>query len=189
MATKILPKEYALVKTITMKTNKKLMVGLNVAVLVLLVPFVVGLYKMMQPWLQEGMELREAFFFLLFTGVGTILILVMHELVHGIFIKNYSRDKVTYGFNGLFASAGSPDYYFTKKEYIVIALAPFVLIDLVLMGLLLLAGGWVFYGIYMVLALHATGCIGDLYVFIQIIRYPRSTYMRDTGLEMFFYTT
>ena len=59
------------------------------------------------------------------------LYMVLHELVHGITMKLYGTKKVKYGFTGLYAFAASDDFY-SKKPYIVIALAPVVLWGVVL---------------------------------------------------------
>jgi len=52
--------------------------------------------------------------------------IVLHELVHGITMKAFGTPRVRYGFTGVYAFAGSDDYY-GKGSYIFIALAPVVL--------------------------------------------------------------
>ena len=59
-------------------------------------------------------------------ALGMVLYFIFHELTHGVTMKIFGAKKIKYGFTGLYAYAGSDDYY-TKVPYIVIALAPVVL--------------------------------------------------------------
>ena len=80
--------------------------------------------------------------------VGSIAYIVGHEWVHGIFMKYFSDVKVSYGFTGLYAYAGS-SAYFCKRHYRIIALAPVVLWGVLLAALnLLLPQEW-FWPIYL----------------------------------------
>ena len=63
--------------------------------------------------------------------VSIIAYLILHELIHGITMKFFGTQKVNYGFTGLYAFAGSDDYY-RKKSYITIALAPIVVLGAVI---------------------------------------------------------
>ena len=60
-----------------------------------------------------------------------VVYMILHELVHGIAMKMCGTKKIKYGFTGMYAFAGSDDYY-GKKPYIFIALAPVVLWGVVL---------------------------------------------------------
>ena len=52
--------------------------------------------------------------------IGLMLVyMVLHELVHGVFMKRFSGVKPNYGYTGMYAYAGS-NAYFDKKSYIII---------------------------------------------------------------------
>lgn len=57
--------------------------------------------------------------------VCAVVYMVLHELVHGACMKVFGAKKVRFGFTGLYAFAGSIEY-FKKAAYIVVALAPLV---------------------------------------------------------------
>ena len=57
--------------------------------------------------------------------VSLLAYMLLHELIHGIVMKALGTEKVKYGFTGMYAFAGSDDYY-DKKGYIAIALAPVI---------------------------------------------------------------
>ena len=73
---------------------------------------------------------------------GVLLALVLHELIHGSAMKMYGA-KPKYGilWKGLMLYATSPGYAYHRNNYVIIALAPFILIStLVILGMWLLQG-------------------------------------------------
>jgi hypothetical protein len=73
----------------------------------------------------------ESWWVLLVSSGLIIVYMVLHELTHGIAMKMMGTKKVRYGVSGLYAFAGSDDYY-AKGPYIFIALAPVVLFGVIL---------------------------------------------------------
>ena len=119
--------------------------------------------------------------------LGIILYMILHELVHGIFMFLFSREKAHYGVKGPFSYASS-QIYFGKFEYQIIALAPSLLWGIVLTILCTMNKGtewfWTFYLIQMV---NITGAISDLYVVFRFLRLPRTTLVRDSGTSIIAY--
>ena len=187
MATKALPKKYYLAEKIALTKNKKLAVGMSLASLLILVLFIIGFIRMYAPKAGQSSTFTIELLPLVLSILGIVVIVTVHELVHGIFIKYYAKAKVKYGFHGTAASAGSPDYYFSKKEYTIIALAPFVIINCILAVVMPFLQGAAFIVAYCVLAFHVTGCVGDIYVMIRLFKYRWDTFIRDSGPEMEFY--
>lgn len=120
--------------------------------------------------------------------VGMVLYLVLHELVHGIFMRAFSGIRPHYGFTGLYAYAGS-DAYFDRNHYLVIGLAPVVIWGIVLAGLCAAAVGtswfWLF---YLIEAMNLSGAAGDLYVTWRLLRQPSDILVQDSGVAMIVYT-
>ncbi len=187
MATKTLPETYCLAEKIALTKNKRLAVGMNLATLPILVLFIVGFIAMYAPKAGQSHVFTIQFFPLVLCILGIVIIIIVHELVHGIFIKCFAKAKVQYAFHGVAASAGSPDYYFSKKEYTIIALAPFVIINSILAIVMPFLHGAAFMVVYCVLAFHVTGCVGDIYVMLKLFKYQSDTLIRDSGPEMEFY--
>lgn len=115
--------------------------------------------------------------------VLSIVYIVLHELVHGITMKLCGTKKVNYDFKGLYACAGSEDYY-TKGSYILIALAPVVLWGLVI-GIVncFVPDSW-FWVVYILQITNLSGAAGDFYVTFKFIKLPKDILIRDAGTDM-----
>lgn len=115
--------------------------------------------------------------------------LVVHELVHGFFFRQFAPagSRVTFGANlklgMLYASAEGILY--TRQQYVVIALAPSVVVTA-----LLLAIGiglkWPLWTIAVV-TLHLSGCSGDWGYVRAILRDRTITHCEDTSWGVEFY--
>lgn len=115
--------------------------------------------------------------------VCTVLYIVLHELVHGACMKLFGAKKVRFGFTGLYAFAGSSEY-FKKGAYIVVALAPLVVWGAVFLALNLAMGAKYFWFIYLLQLVNVSGAAGDLYVSFRFLRMPRDILVQDTGISM-----
>jgi len=187
-----LPEGYAEFRRVNLQKDKKLAVCINAAALIiaaLLVPL--GLF--MAPisfgaifesfiYSPVGLLLRS-----LMLICGLLIYLIAHELVHGIFIKKYSGRRAKYGFTGLYAYAGSAAY-FNKRCYLIIALAPVVLLGALFLVLnVFLPIEW-FWLVYLLQVINLSGAAGDLYVTAIMRKFPDDTLTQDTGFEMTFYS-
>lgn len=125
------------------------------------------------------MQMVAGFMALVVLGAAVI---VLHELVHGAVIRLLGG-RPTFGFGrteegGMaFFYTTAPGQVFTRTQFVVVALAP-----LVVLGALL--AWWVWggpYGGWLVLpaALHLSGCVGDLGLTWVVLRQPRGTLVED----------
>jgi hypothetical protein len=91
-----------------------------------------------------------------------------------------ARPKYGILWKGLMFYATSPGYAYHRNAYIVIALAPFVLISL-----LVILGMWALQGTAWVALLgicgtiNASGAIGDLWITMMVVRYAAQAYVMD----------
>ncbi len=112
-----------------------------------------------------------------------VVYMVLHELVHGAAMRLCGTRKIKYGFTGMYAFAGSDDYY-GKGAYIFIALSPVVLWGVVLAvinAFVPLAWFWV---VYFLQIINVSGAAGDLFVTVRFSRLPRDILIRDYGVGM-----
>lgn len=116
-----------------------------------------------------------------------VLYMVLHELVHGIAMKICGSSKVRYGFTGIYAFAGSDDYY-NKKAYIFIALAPVVIWGAVLAATSYLVPPDWFWVIYFVQIINISGAAGDFYVTAKFASFPEDILVKDIGVSMTVYS-
>lgn len=120
-------------------------------------------------------------------SVSAIAYLFLHELVHGVAMKICGTKKVSYSFKGVYAYAGSADYY-SKGSYIFIALAPVALWGLVLLALsIFLPQSW-FWVVYLIQLVNLSGAAGDFVVTVRFMSLPKDVLIRDEGVAMHVYS-
>jgi len=175
-----LPDGYREIKTVDFQKDKRLMAFVNAgAIAIVAAMFIVG--HIIAPISLSINLLR-----VLVAAIAIIAYIVAHELVHGVFIKIYSGKKAWYGFEGVYAYAGS-DAYFSKRQYVVIALSPVVLLGavLLLLNILLPQRFWV---IYIVQMTNLSGAAGDYYMTWLMSRLPPDVLVKDEGVSMTIYS-
>lgn len=119
----------------------------------------------------------------IFLLVGLLAYLALHELTHGICMKIFGSQTVRYGFTGLYAYAGSQEYY-RKVPYLMIALAPIVLWGVVLgIAAALVPLAW-FWPVYFLQVVNISGASGDLYVTWKFSQLPKEILVQDSGVAM-----
>ena len=116
-------------------------------------------------------------------ALGSTAYIVLHELVHGIFMKYFSGDKPHYGFTGMYAYAGSVAY-FNKRNYITIALAPVVVWGIVLAALCEIVSPLWFWVVYIIQITNLSGAAGDFYVTWKFRTLPKDILVQDIGVSM-----
>ncbi len=184
-----LPDGYREICSVDLKKDKKAAVGVNLlaiaiaVILVLPMNAVVPVDRLFS--IQSGTQSILTRYLPLFGLI--VLYAILHELVHGIAMKICGTKKVRYGFNGMYAFAGSADYY-DKTAYIFIALAPIVLWGVVLAVVNILVPAEWFWIIYSLQVLNISGAAGDLYVSVKFSRLPRDILVQDYGIGMVVYS-
>lgn len=121
------------------------------------------------------------------TGIGIVLYMILHELIHGAFMKTFSGRKARYGFTGIYAFAGS-DALFTRKQYLIIAFAPVVILGILIAILTAAFYETAFWALYIIQILNLSGAAGDFYVGYLIARSGNDVLVRDLGTDMSFYS-
>lgn len=175
-----LPPTYKEILAIDLQKNKKLALEVNaIAVGIILVLAAVGHLLVPIVTLFHGWNLAILL-------VGTVVYPVLHELVHGVCMKYFGSQTVKYGFTGLYAYAGSQDY-FEKRAYLIIAMAPVVVWGIVLLFISAVVDIQYFWGIYFIQIANLSGAAGDLYVTHRFSKLPGDILIQDTGVSMVVY--
>ncbi len=184
-----LPPGYRELLSIDLQKDKKLALLIN-GIALILGAVMVGL---MQPFVSfftlfdmtQGLLAYFLRFLVLLAGI--ILYMILHELVHGITMKAFGTQKVRYGFTGLYAFAGSDDFY-NKKSYVVIALAPVLIWGVVLLLLNCIVPASYFWVVYFIQIANISGAAGDIYVTWKFSRLPQDILVQDNGVSMTVYS-
>jgi hypothetical protein len=193
-STPTLPLYYEQDSTIDLAKDKTLLINLTIASLALF--FVFGgiftiLAGVISPALTRSgsiaIDLPTLLLALVAISAITVLVMVVHEFIHGLFFWTFTHSKPEYGFKGVYAYAAAPDWYIPRNQFLVIGLAP--LIILTLLGLVLLR----FLpspGVVMVvfgMTLNAAGAVGDIFIVGLALRKPASCLFRDFGTGITLY--
>ena len=184
-----LPDTYREIYAVDLQKDKKLSLLVNgMATLIgvlLAVPmhFVVPIFTLFD--MSQGMGAYCLRFGVLMVAI--VAYMVAHELVHGAAMKLCGTKRVKYGYTGLYAFAGSEDYY-DKAAYIFIALAPVVLWGIVLLAVQFCVPTSWFWVVYLVQITNLSGAAGDYYVTVRFSRLPKDILVRDSGVSMCVYS-
>lgn len=121
--------------------------------------------------------------------VGVVVTLIVHELVHGLAMSLFGA-KPRYGilWKGLMLYATSPGFAFSRNAYVLILMAPFVVISaLVVLGLWLMPGMPWSLTVVTCGVVNASGAAGDLWMTLIALRYPALARIMDErdGLRVF----
>jgi len=180
-----LPEDYTECASVDLQKNKKLAVFVNLIaagigiLMVVLACFMIPITTLFQ----EGSNIGALVIKLVVLSLSTLLYMVLHELVHGIAMRICGTKKVKYGFTGMYAFAGSDDYY-DKKAYIFIALAPVVLWGIVIAVINLFVPRDWFWIVYILQVTNVSGAAGDYFVTIKFLSLPKHILVRDCGTSM-----
>ena len=124
-------------------------------------------------------------FQLLETGlmlVGLAVLFIIHEGIHGIFFKLFQpAGKLRFGYSNGMLYATSPGSRYSRKQWLTIALSPFVGLTSLLLGLLLFGKISALAFVFLATA-HGTGCVGDFYFALVSARAPKGLQYEDTAV-------
>ena len=180
-----LPDCYNEIYSVDLQKDKKTAVFINTLAIAIAIILAVPMHFCVSITTLFSMEKGMINYILRFVvlAVSSVLYIILHELVHGIAMKIYGTKKVKYGFTGLYAFAGSDDYY-GKKSYIFIALAPIVFWGIVLSVVNILVPIEWFWVVYIIQITNLSGAAGDLFVTIKFAKMPRDILISDSGVGM-----
>ncbi len=170
------------------------MVALNLAGLLLLLPFGWLFFRLFA-------AIRPDFTGLGFTitGLGSLLLLLgltllaifgvilLHELVHGVFIWWFTGSRPRFGVGAGYAYAAAPDWYFPRWQHLIIAIAPLLLISGAGLALLPFLPASAFIYLFVALMMNAVGSVGDLAMMGWLLLKPPYALVRDTGPAIYIY--
>lgn len=184
-----LPVNYREIFSVNLQTDKKMATWLSIVSLligiIMVVPmsFYIPISTLFD--FSQGMVAYIVRFVVLIISI--ILYMVLHEAVHGIAMKICGTKKVKYGFTGMYAYAGSDDFY-DKKSYIFIALAPVVLWGIVLLVINPFVPKSWFWVVYSIQIINFSGAVGDFYVTAKFSKMPEDILVSDCGVGMKVYS-
>lgn len=190
-ATQTLPDGYRQTDEINLSKNKGLSILLSLGAVILFIPCLMLLGWFLgwaRPELTTGtftfmLDLVKLFSFF----VSVVLMLLVHEAIHGFFFWVFTHSKPVFALRPLYAYAAAPDWYIPARQYLIVALAPLLLIDIIgLLAMLAAPAGWVLILAFLV-ALNTAGSIGDMYIVARLVRLSSGSLAKDAGDSVSFF--
>lgn len=181
-----LPQGYREVRKVDLMRNRKEAFAVNLLALAIMAGVALFGLLICPPFFEIRIGIHTVVG-IVFMLLGIIVYMVLHELIHGVFMKVFSGQKPRYGYTGLYAYAGS-DALFNRKQYLIIAFAPVVILGIVLAVLTTAFYETAFWYLYAIQVVNLSGAAGDLYVGILIARSNNDVMVRDAGTDMSFYS-
>lgn len=181
----VLPEDYGEIYSLNLQKDKRTAMIVNLLALAIAAVMAVSMNFFVPVTSVFDMSGGIVRYFLRLAALIVLMVLymVLHELVHGIAMKLCGTKRVKYGFTGLYAFAGSEDYY-DKKSYIFIALAPIVLWGTVLAAVNFFVPTEWFWIVYMIQLINISGAAGDLFAAVKFSRMPKNILIQDSGVSM-----
>ena len=190
-----LPENYRLVKTVD-ATKAPFAVVFNLLSLVMMVGAFAVLYfafgtdvSLIKEQFLTLPDFTKILALLLFV-VGFIVYIVLHELVHGVVYKAFTKRTLTFGVTMTCAYCGVPDVFVYRTASLCALLAPFVIFSIAFIVPMFFLQNTVWFLLLAALfAMHFGGCVGDIYITVLYVFKFRDgkTLMRDTGPVQTFY--
>lgn len=166
--------------------GRKLQIAASIAAAVLISGFFFVYGPRMKEILAGFTVIRCAVFF-----ISYFLYIVLHELTHGMVYKIFTRQKLTFGWKPPAAYCGVPGIYLYRITSLLSLLAPFTIFTAVFAVLFFTASDlFVKTLVFVMFALHISGCTGDLYstgLFLFRFKSP-ATLRKDTGPKLIYFT-
>ncbi len=187
-ATDRLPFGYVLRGKVDLTKQPRLYFALNVLGLVILVAagvLFVALARLLRPdavtalfeQFSRGGSARQI---VLLLGI-LVVMLVIHEAIHGVFFWRFTGARPKFGIGPGYAYAAAPGWYLPRNQYLVVGLAPLVLISLGGLALItVMPASWI--GALLALMIgNASGAVGDMAVVAWLLTLPKTALANDDG--------
>jgi hypothetical protein len=189
-ATRNLPSTYLQSRTLDLASRPVLMILLNVVGLLLFFAFGLGFLRLAElfyPGIVFSASNIPALLAILALLLAYATVLVLHELVHGLFFVILTHSLPHFGIKQMYAYACAPDWYIPRNQFLVVGLAPLILITIAGFLLLPLLGSALATFTLFAMAVNASGAIGDLYTVVWILRFPSNALVCDHGEKFSIY--
>lgn len=168
--------------------NKKEALLVNIYGIIIMVVMAVFIPLLIMGGIIEfNLETTFPIFFIVLL-ISLILYIPLHEIVHGIVLKNYTDEKLSFGWKLVYAYCGSKEAVVDRKEYYAVALAPLLVFSVVFISLMVLNPSlslvW-----YVMEIMNVSGSVGDIYVSIKLRKEKsRDILITDSGTDMSFWS-
>ncbi len=183
-----LPDNYHLYKSLNLSKGQT-MLWLNIAGLVLLVVFG-WFFRLIISYIHPINLFHQGIlgFLTYFSGLellalplSLILMLVLHEVIHGLFFWLFTHQRPRFALRSGYAYAAAPDWYLEKPQYIIVGLAPLVILSFASIILSWLLSSALVPYLFLIATFNAAGSLGDIIVVGWVSIQHRDLLVKDEG--------
>jgi hypothetical protein len=107
--------------------------------------------------------------------------LALHEIIHGVCFWLITRSFPKFGLGSAYAFAAAPGWYIPRNLYLMVGLAPLVVITVAGLALLPALPTNVLLVWWFVLTVNASGAVGDMFVVGWLLLHTSGTLINDHG--------
>lgn len=204
-ATTTLPANYRRQATLDLSKSRTAVVGAIVSGIVLLITvgwLLVQFAHLLRPAALEGIRFRDIvtmmpdgnpsivlpFRLIVDAILATVLVVPIHELVHGVFYWRFADQRPVLGIKGLNVYVAAPaEVYFPRNQYLIVGIAPLVLLTLVGSLLMIIVPVVVVPLLILFIAFNAGGAASDLQMSAWLLSYSSDTLVQDSGTSVIVY--
>ena len=204
-ASTTLPTNYRHQATLDLSKNRKAVIGAIVSGIALLIAvgwLLVQFTNLVRPTALESLRYGDIltltpdgdtsitipFQLIADAVIALVLVMLIHELVHGMFYWRFTGKCPTFGIKGLCVYVAAPsEVYFPRNQYLVVGIAPLVLLTLVGLLLVIIVPVVVVPILILFVAFNAAGAAGDLLMAARLLSYSPDTLMQDNGSGVIVY--
>lgn len=189
--TKILPPNYEKNSSVTLHSSGDMGAMLVWSIILLAIP--IPLIFLVLP----GRRVNEVLFqiytpldaLILLGGlVGvTIVMMILHEGLHGLVFWTITNEKPKFAFKWYYASACAEGWYLPRKPFLTATLLPLAAITIIGLVLLPVLSFWPRLLVIFLIVFNSSGCAGDMVVALRLLRLPKETLSYDKGDEVHFF--
>jgi hypothetical protein len=113
--------------------------------------------------------------------LSIILMLIFHELVHGLFFWLFTHERPKFALRAGYAFAAAPDWFLPSSQYIIVGISPFIIISILCIILGIMVTASVVPYLLLIATFNAAGALGDLIVVAWVLRQPKTILVKDEG--------
>ncbi len=191
-AIQILPDDYHLQKTLDLSGSRTVF-WLNIAAIPLLILFgwlfvrLTNVFRSANPFTNGFWGLVSSFSgWGLFAILALIIVmLVFHELIHGMFFWLFTRERPKFALRSGYAFAAAPNWYLPKFQYIIVGLSPLIGISVICIILASFVPLTIVPYPLFVATFNAAGALGDMIVVAWISKQSNIILVKDQGDKFF----
>ena len=120
---------------------------------------------------------------------ATFILLIVHELLHAVFIPNFTSSKKTFWGITPFGGFVSTTEQLSKLQFILISISPFIGLSVLMPVLFRLVGLYNDYITFLALLNALSSSVDILNLFLIIFQVPNGSCIITNGVETYFHNS